>query len=575
LIGMAGWGVGIFVLICGIVGVHCTGQTDEVAVISVPFRDTEFYSLVVPQNDVASTQFFALSFDSSAFLPSSAPYGLPDSQNRWECPFNKLSLIAPTSRDLWPASQDLLLRRMMDLPAGVSALEISITAHKAVTVWMNGQAVSGTGAVPKVTPGGLCAGSNNVRFNIPDRFVRTGPNLLAVRVEGASELNYFDIQIRTFYPRPTGDAGNMYSWGKGYFGVLGNGYEEDSFVPGRILDLKDIKNEPLKKVSLGVAHSLLLTEKGKLYAWGRGKESQLGISEEYMEVPVAVAAVNVLGQIKDAVAGSLHNLVLDAQGRLFCYGDNTAYQCGLGQGDDSQLAAPQRVAEVDDEVVVMVGAKDMLSACITDQGRIYVWGNHVDKTPRYIGIMNGVKQMSVGSHHVMLLDTQGRVFVFGAGEDGQLGLKNGAKVAEVPAQVDALKGIPIAFITAGSDNSFAITTEGKVYVWGGGSFGKNGLGAWAPQFVPVQVTALGDKKVRRVAAGMTSSLFLTDKGEVFWSGANLRDGSHVMEPIPWASASDKFFTEVFASHLHFAALTRPSRWDWVKEDGYFRGTMKP
>lgn len=463
----------------------------------------------------------------------------------------------------------------MDLPAGVSALEVSITAHKAVTVWLNGQAVSGTGAVPKVTPGGLCAGSNNVRFNIPDRFVRTGPNLLAIRVDGATELNYFDIQIRTFYPRPTGDAGNMFTWGKGYFGVLGNGYEEDSFVPGRILDLKELKNEPLKKVSLGVAHSLLLTEKGKLYAWGRGKEAQLGVAEEYMEVPIAVAAVNTLGQIKDVAAGSLHNLVLDAQGRLFCYGDNSAYQCGLGDEDDTLINAPQRVAEVDDEVVVMVGAKDMMSACITDQGRIYTWGNRLDKTPRYVGIMNGVKQMAVGSRHVLLLDTQGRVFVFGSGDDGQLGLKDGSKIALVPTEVDALKGIPVAFIAAGSDNSFAITTEGKVYVWGGGSFGKNGLGAWSPQYVPVQVTALGDKKIRRVAPGMTATLFLSDKGEVYWSGANLRDGSHVMEPTTWASASDKFFVEVFASHLHFAAVTRPSRWDWVKEDGYFRGTMKP
>ncbi len=51
----------------------------------------------------------------------------------------------------------------------------------------------------------------------------------------------------------------MFMWGKGYYGVLGNGYEEDSFVPSRILDLKELKNQALKDLQLGVAHSLLLT----------------------------------------------------------------------------------------------------------------------------------------------------------------------------------------------------------------------------------------------------------------------------------------------------------------------------
>jgi alpha-tubulin suppressor-like RCC1 family protein len=552
-----------------------TGQSDEVAVVPVPHRDTEFYSMVITPTDAAKDEFFSLSYDSTSFTPSSAPYGLADPQNRWECPYNKLSAIAATSRDLWPANKDLLLRRMMDLPAGVSALEVSITAHKAVAVYLNGEAVSGNGVEATVTPGGLCAGQNNVKFNIPDRYVRTGPNLLGIHVKGDTELNYFDIQIRAFYPRPTGDAGNVYTWGKGYYGVLGNGYEEDSFVPGRILDLKELKGEALKKVELGVAHTVLLTEAGKVYTWGRGKEAQLGAGEDYMEVPLSPAGVTAIGVVSDVAAGSLHNLVVDGQGAVHCFGDNTAYQCGLGADDDDRVTEPQRLADLEDEVVVLVGAKDMQSCAVTDQGRIYVWGNKRDKSPRLVDTITGVKQVAVGSRHVLVLTEQGAVYAFGEGAEGQLGLKDGSKEADKPILVEALKGVTVASVVAGSDNSFAITNEGKVYVWGGGSFGKNGLGVWAPQYVPVQVTALGDHKIRGVGAGMTSTLFLTDKGEVFWSGANLRDGSHIMTPSMWASASDKYFTHVYASHLHFAAMTRPSAWDWTKVDKYYHGTMKP
>eukprot|EP00299_Pterocystis_sp_00344_P018624 c9295_g1_i1.p1 GENE.c9295_g1_i1~~c9295_g1_i1.p1 ORF type:complete len:584 (+),score=125.41 c9295_g1_i1:35-1753(+) len=552
-----------------------TGQTDEVAVIPVPLKDREYYSLVVPVADVDNKQFFGLSFDSSRFIPSAAPYGLPDSQNRWECPYNKLSSIAETSRDMWSPNQDLLLRRMMDLPAGVSSLRVRITAFRAVAVYINGQPVTGNGADAKVELGGLCAAQDNLVFTIPDRFVRTGPNLIAVRVFGAAELNYFDMQVEAFYPRPTGNAGNVYTWGKGYYGVLGNGYEEDSFTPSRILDIKDLKGVALNTLSMGVAHTLLLTKTGKLYSWGRGKESQLGYSEEYMEVPMAVSAVNALGTIKSAVAGSLHNLVLDSNGRLYCFGDNSAGQCGLGEdGEDGAVPDPQRVTEVDDEVVSLISAKDMLSTAVTVDGRIYVWGNG-NKVPRFVDVMSNVVAISAGSHHVLLLNKAGQVFSFGLGPDGQLGLRSGGVQSDKPALVEGLQGLKIVSVVAGTDNSFAITAEGKVYVWGAGSFGKNGLGVWAPQMVPVQITALSQYNIRSVGAGMTSTLFLTDKGSVYVTGANLRDGSHVLQPVLWASASDKFFVEVYASHLHFAAVTNPSLWDWTKADNYFRGTRKP
>ncbi len=73
-------------------------------------------------------------------------------------------------------------------------------------------------------------------------------------------------------------------------------------------------------------------------------------------------------------------------GRLYCFGDNIAFQCGLGvnalmcsltflpltnkilcsqDNKDQQIIQPQRVSEVDDEVVAFIGAKDTLSVAVT------------------------------------------------------------------------------------------------------------------------------------------------------------------------------------------------------------------
>jgi hypothetical protein len=77
--------------------------------------------------------------------------------------------IVSSNLPLYPTIQLIAPNRLMDLPAGVSSLEIRITAHRGAAVYMNGQPVSGTGSDPKVIPGGLCAALDNIVFNVPDR----------------------------------------------------------------------------------------------------------------------------------------------------------------------------------------------------------------------------------------------------------------------------------------------------------------------------------------------------------------------------------------------------------------------
>jgi len=564
------WGVHVFVT--GLLAVaSATRFGDEVAVTSIPRGDNEWYALSVPSTDTQNAKFYGASFDASNFLPASAPFGLPDPQNRWECPMNKESAIHGD----FPANSDLLLRRQIDLPAGVSSLDVRITAFQKVAVYINGEPVSGTSTSPIVTPGGLCAAKDNVVLTIPDRFIRTGGNLIAVRVYGATALNYFDMQLRAFYLRPVGDAGSVYTWGKGYYGVLGNGYEDDSFTPSRILDLKELKGESLKDMALGVSHTALLTESGRVFAWGRGVEGQLGINEEYTEVPMEVLALNTLGKIVAITAGSLHTLALDTNGRVYCFGDNSEGQCGLGdENTDSTISEPVLVRGLENEVISFIGAKDTNCVAITDEGKVFMWGNG-ERDATYVDAIPDVKQLAVGSSHALVLTSGGKVYSIGSALYGQLGLGRNTTQATKFTLVQTLNGVTIARVAAGSDNSFAITTQGKLFVWGAGGFGKSGLGVWDSRFEPTEVTALSSHVVRRVGAGMTSTVFLTDKGLVFQSGAYLRDGTHTLLPTFWASASDKYFTEVFASHLHYAAMTRPSRWQWTQVAGYYEGTMTP
>eukprot|EP00298_Acanthocystis_sp_HF-20_P013058 c20189_g1_i1.p1 GENE.c20189_g1_i1~~c20189_g1_i1.p1 ORF type:complete len:576 (+),score=278.70 c20189_g1_i1:43-1770(+) len=552
--------------------VDSTTQTDEVDVIPIPYGDNEWFSLSVPNGDPRISTFFAVDFDFSEFLPTSAPYGRPDPQSRWECPLNRASSIDPESRGIW-TSQNLLLIRQFDLPAGVSGLEIKMAAYKSVAVYLNGQAITGGGPNPIVIAPGICASPENFIFSIPDRFVLTGPNVISIQVVGDGQLDYFDIQVKAFYSRPTGPVGNVYTWGKGVYGILGNGYETNSFVPGRIVDLKELRSDPLKQLSLGVLHSVLLTNRGRVYVWGNGGKGQLGMPEDYSEVPLIVPGLTSLGPMSAVAAGSLHTLAVDVKGRVYCFGDNKRYQCGISQKNLTAISTPTNITGLRNQVVVLIGAKDGHSAAITADDKLFVWGRGIDSTPKYVGSVANAKSMAVGSHHVLILDESGNVFSYGLNSHGQLGLGNNILNVSTPTLIKSLKGHFIVDVQAGSDNSFAITDSGSVFSWGGGAFGKIGLGIWGDQPFPTQVISLDNEVIRRVGAGMTSTYFLTERGEVYYSGANLRDGSHSLLPIFWASGSDKYFTNVYASHLHFAAITYPSRWNWTKVGNYYEGTM--
>lgn len=68
------------------------------------------------------------------------------------------------------------------------------------------------------------------------------------------------------------DKGEVYTWGFGNEGQLGHGDKSDQFLPRKIKSAPD----KIKAISCGGAHTALLSDSGKLFLMGRGREGQLG-----------------------------------------------------------------------------------------------------------------------------------------------------------------------------------------------------------------------------------------------------------------------------------------------------------
>ncbi len=107
---------------------------------------------------------------------------------------------------------------------------------------------------------------------------------------------------------------------------------------------------------------------------------------------------------------------------------------------------------------------------------------HGDKTtqprPALVEALNDAKakvtQVSVGSRHMLALTTEGKVWSWGNGEYGRCG--NGKNEQPKPEVISLLEGKRVVQVASGTMHNLALTDSGHVWVWGKNDAGQLGVG---------------------------------------------------------------------------------------------------
>lgn len=75
------------------------------------------------------------------------------------------------------------------------------------------------------------------------------------------------------------EDGDIYTWGRGEYGVLGNGSNQYSLVPELNEDFAMLKDEGINVVKIDCAdeYTAVLTDSGEVYTFGKNDRGQLGI----------------------------------------------------------------------------------------------------------------------------------------------------------------------------------------------------------------------------------------------------------------------------------------------------------
>lgn len=341
----------------------------------------------------------------------------------------------------------------------------------------------------------------------------------------------------------------------------------------------------LSQVTSGWNHSCGIYDQ-QAYCWGNNSSGQLGTGTQTQSlVPVAVTNTGVLAgkTIKSISAGSEHTCVVASDNLIYCWGDNTYGQLGIGSTTRSLVPAATNTSGVLSGKTIKVLDSGYINTCaVASDDQAYCWGYNVrgqignnsttqSTVPAAVntaGVLAGktVKSIAITLYHTCAIASDDQAYCWGE-NSGKLG-NNSTAQSNVPVAVNTagvLAGKSVKTIAPGYDHTCALTTDNTAYCWGVGSEGQLGNGVNGQSLVPIAVSTSGvlsGKTLSTLTSADWHSCVTTTEGEAYCWGRNtdgqLGDGtttnSNVATPVDMSGVlAGKSITAMAGSYYHTCA----------------------
>ena len=263
--------------------------------------------------------------------------------------------------------------------------------------------------------------------------------------------------------------GQLFTWGfPGSFawgcGALGRSDKEDSKFPKKV-NVGGSDDVRLKQVAIGAQHMLGLGLDGEVWVWGKGASGLMGDGKSLdraLPVPI-VFLLDIHVVAKQVACGSNFNLVLDDKGQIYAWGGNERGQLGLGGGFNMDLeSVPRHIEGLSNENIVHISAGQAHAAAVTESGELYMWGYSAWTEPQKMTALRGKKVVaaSCGNNFTCAITDVGEVFSWGksylVARTGALGLGDNTR----HAQPELVKLIPEPISQVSCGHKFVLALNG-------------------------------------------------------------------------------------------------------------------
>ena len=284
-------------------------------------------------------------------------------------------------------------------------------------------------------------------------------------------------------------SNTLYSWGANGQGQLGLGNRTYYSSPKQVGSLT---NWSTVVTGLGTSCFAIKTD-GTLWSWGTNIYGVLGVGNTTnYSSPKQIGSLTNWSKISFSAT---HCIAINTSGQLYSWGYNVNGQLGLG--NTTNYSSPKQVGSLTNWLTVSCGRYTSLA--VKTDGTMWSWGSNVVgqlglnnrtnySSPKQIGALTNWLGVAGGPYYTIAVKTNGTLWAVGGNNaSGQLGLGNTTEYSS-PKQVGSLTTW-LNIACGGSNFTFASKTDGTLWSWGRGSEGQLGLGNTTNYSSPKQVGA--------------------------------------------------------------------------------------
>ncbi|EFN71674.1 RCC1 and BTB domain-containing protein 1 [Camponotus floridanus] len=197
-----------------------------------------------------------------------------------------------------------------------------------------------------------------------------------IRVSGFNKKRIVDIACGKHHFLVLTSDGEVYAWRNGNYMLDGN--KNTAIFTGRVRQVKhELDKKNVVHIACGEKFNMVITDENKLYVWGSNKYGQISTIQSQKQYVYPCEITTFSDKIDKVVCGYAHTLALTNKGEIYAWGGNSCGQVGRNNKIKSSDPIVVNVRQMGK--VLNVDAYGNMSVAVGYDRTIYVWGNYFDQ----------------------------------------------------------------------------------------------------------------------------------------------------------------------------------------------------
>lgn len=371
--------------------------------------------------------------------------------------------------------------------------------------------------------------------------------------------------------------GTLWVWGRADSGQLGNG----TTTPNRSSPIQLGTLTNWAQISAGAQYFVAVKTDGTLWSWGVNNTGQLGDGTTVSKSsPVQIGTLTNWAYVD---AFSDQAVARKTDGTIWVWGSQAGTQ--FGTGDNTTYSSPVQVGTRTDYTFAAMGGSSSLY--LTSDG--FTWqggcsggssgqvGQANFSTPQALSTLTRKYASAAGLvSSVSAVSTDGKLWSWGGNNNGEIG--DGTTIARsLPTQIGTLTNwASVGALSASTP--VAVKQDGTLWAWGANDTAQLGNNTWGSVGTAQVPTPFTSNTYSDFSAGQ-GSLFISN-GALYGAGNNfygqVGDGTTVWRSSPVQIGTQTNWSKVSSGRDFSLALkTDGTLWAWGNNAGYVQGPITP